>query len=125
MFELLDADGYTSAVVVSSELVQLRPLVLGDLVRSTIMLESVSEQKSTALGAAHFVTTRQDFLVEDEPVGHSRFTVMKFRPAATPAGRRPRRPNRLRPLAHRHPRGDAALPRSSPEPRGPEVLSLP
>ncbi len=80
-YQALEADGFTSAVVVASELEQIRPLVLGDEVRSTVSLESVSDEKSTALGAARFVTSRQDFSVEDEPVGHSRFTVMKFRPA--------------------------------------------
>lgn len=79
-FERLDVAGYTSAVAVSSELVQVRPLVEGDALRSTLLLEAVSPEKATALGPAHFVTTRQEFFVAEEPVGHSRFTVMKFRP---------------------------------------------
>jgi N-terminal half of MaoC dehydratase len=81
-FETLEADGFTSAVVVGSELSQIRSLVLDEHVRSTVMLESVSDEKSTALGAARFVTSRQDFLVGDEPVGQSRLVVMKFRPTA-------------------------------------------
>ena len=81
-FEILDGAGFTSAMAVSSELAQERPLVIGDLVRSTLELEAVSPEKSTAVGPAHFVTTRQDFFVDDEPVGHARFTVIKFRPTA-------------------------------------------
>ena len=78
-FEILDRDGFTSAVAVTSELTQERPLVLGDDLRSTVMLEAVSSEKSTALGEGHFVTTRHDFFACDEPVGRARFTVFKFR----------------------------------------------
>ena len=60
-FEILDRDGFTSAVAVTSELTQERPLVLGDDLRSTVTLEAVSSEKSTALGEGHFVTTRHDF----------------------------------------------------------------
>ena len=80
-YEVLEADGFTSAVAVASDLEQVRPLLLGEDVRSTVMLESVGDEKSTALGAARFVTSRQDFFVGPEPVGQSRFTVMRFRPA--------------------------------------------
>ncbi|MFI5047630.1 MAG: MaoC family dehydratase N-terminal domain-containing protein [Acidimicrobiia bacterium] len=79
-FETLDRAGFTSAVAVNSELAQERPLVLGDELRSTVMLESVSAEKSTAIGAGHFVTTCHDFTADGEPVGHKRFTVFKFRP---------------------------------------------
>jgi len=80
-FESLDRAGFTSAVAVASELSQSRHLVLGDSVRSTIALEAVTPEKSTALGHGHFVAVRQEFLVGTEPVGHSRFTVLKFRPS--------------------------------------------
>ena len=80
-FETLDRAGFTSAVAVNSELAQERPLVLGDEVGSTVMLESVSAEKSTAIGAGHFVTTCHEFAVDGEPVGRTRFTVFKFRPS--------------------------------------------
>jgi len=79
-FELLDREGFTSAVAVSSQLEQGRPLECGDLVQSTLMLEAVSEEKHTALGRGHFVTSRQELLVGGEPVGRVRFTVLRFRP---------------------------------------------
>jgi hypothetical protein len=85
-FEALDAEGYTSAVAVSSELVQHRPLVLGDMVTSEILLEVVSPEKATALGRSRFVTTRQTFWVGEEEVGYSRFTVMRFAPAGDRRG---------------------------------------
>jgi hypothetical protein len=80
-YTALEAEGFTSAVVVTSELAQSRPLVLGDVVRSTVLLESVSDEKLTALGAARFVVSLYEFFVGDQPVGQSRFVVMKFRPA--------------------------------------------
>jgi len=80
-YELLDQGGYTSAVAVGTELTQRRPLVLDEHVRSTIMVNDVSDEKRTALGEGHFVTTQLDFLVGDEPVGRTRFTVFKFRPS--------------------------------------------
>jgi hypothetical protein len=85
-FEALDAEGYPSAVAVSSELVQHRPLVLGDMVTSEILLEAVSPEKSTALGRSRFVTTRQTFWVGEEEAGYSRFTVMRFAPAGDRRG---------------------------------------
>jgi hypothetical protein len=81
-YEALDAESFTSAVVVASELEQVRPLLLGENVRSTVMLESVSNEKSTALGRSRFVTSRQDFFVDEELVGQSRFVVMKFQPTS-------------------------------------------
>jgi 3-oxo-4,17-pregnadiene-20-carboxyl-CoA hydratase beta subunit len=80
-YEILDRSGYTSAVAVGTELTQHRPLVIDDHVRSTVMVEGVSDEKHTALGAGRFVTTQLDFLVDAEPVGHTRFTVFKFRPS--------------------------------------------
>lgn len=96
-FEALDRSGYTSAVAVSSELHQARPLALGELLTSTMGLELVSPEKATALGAARFVTTRQDFLVGGEPVGHARFTVMKFRPSGETRSSAPPAPGILAP----------------------------
>jgi hypothetical protein len=79
-FDLLDEQGFTSSVAVQSELAQTRAVRLGELITSTITLEQVSPQKRTALGEGRFVTTRQDFLIDSEPVGYARTTVLKFRP---------------------------------------------
>jgi uncharacterized OB-fold protein len=62
------------------------------MVRSTLTLEDVSEEKHTGLGVGHFVTSRISYLVGDEVVGSVLFRVLKFRPGsgrnAEPAGDR-------------------------------------
>lgn len=78
----LDAEGFTSTVAVNSDLEQARPLRLGDLVHSTLTLESVSDEKQTGLGVGHFVTSRIRYLVGDEVVGSVLFRVLKFRPGS-------------------------------------------
>lgn len=89
----LDAAGFTSTVAVNSDLEQERPLRLGELVHSTLTLESVSDEKQTGLGVGHFVTSRIRYLVGDEVVGSVLFRVLKFRPGtgkpAEPDGSRP------------------------------------
>lgn len=89
----LDAAGFTSTVAVNSDLEQERPLRLGELVHSTLTLESVSDEKQTGLGVGHFVTSRIRYLVGDEVVGSVLFRVLKFRPGtgkpAEPVGSPP------------------------------------
>jgi hypothetical protein len=80
-FQTLEAEGFTSSVAVSSVLDCSRPLRLGEGLRSTVLLESVSEEKHTALGPSRFVTSRRDILSGPEVVARSWLTVMKFRPA--------------------------------------------
>ena len=77
---LLDGEGFTSTVAVNSELEHHRYLRPGDLVRSTLTLEDVSDEKQTGLGTGHFVTSRITYLVGDERVGSVLFRVLKFRP---------------------------------------------
>lgn len=101
---LLDGAGFTSVVATNCEQRYRRPLVLGDRLNASSVIESVSEEKRTGLGVGHFVTTRLDFSDErGEPVATMRFRILKFRPRpkdeAPPAapGRespapRPRRP---------------------------------
>ncbi|HVM68144.1 MAG TPA: OB-fold domain-containing protein [Acidimicrobiales bacterium] len=77
---LLDGEGFTSTVAVNSELEHHRYLRPADLVRSTLTLEDVSDEKQTGLGTGHFVTSRITYLVGDERVGSVLFRVLKFRP---------------------------------------------
>jgi uncharacterized protein len=77
---VLDAAGFTSTVAVNSELEFARYLRPGDLVHSTLTLEDVSDEKTTALGAGHFVTSRIRYLVGEELAGSVLFRVLKFRP---------------------------------------------
>ena len=66
---VLDREGFTSTVAVNSDLELDRYLRPGDLVHSTLTLEDVSDEKQTALGTGHFVTSRIRYLVGDEAVG--------------------------------------------------------
>ena len=76
----LDKAGFTSTVAVNSDLEQSRPLRPGEWVHSTLTLEDVSEEKQTALGRGHFVTSRIRYLAGDDDVGSVLFRVLKFAP---------------------------------------------
>ncbi|HEU5033834.1 MAG TPA: MaoC family dehydratase N-terminal domain-containing protein [Mycobacteriales bacterium] len=94
MRKLEDA-GFIGVVAVNSELEIARYLRPGDLLQNKQVLEDVSEEKHTALGVGHFVTTRQRYeTVDREHVGDLLFRILKFKPntgkAAAPAeGDRP------------------------------------
>ena len=107
LLNLLDEHGFSSVVATNSEQEYFRPLRPGDHVTTTSVIDSVSEEKATALGVGHFVTIRIDYLTTDgEPVGRQLWRLLKFRPgtgrgaasaetpapeaAATPRPRRPR-----------------------------------
>ena len=81
----MEAYGYASTVAVNSELSFTRPLRLGEKLYYTTRLDSVGEEKTTALGTGFFVTLVMSHFVEkaggDEPVGELLFRVFKFRPA--------------------------------------------
>jgi uncharacterized OB-fold protein len=81
----MEAYGYASTVAVNSELSFTRPLRLGEKLYYTTRLDSVGDEKTTALGTGFFVTLVMSHFVEkaggDEPVGELLFRVFKFRPA--------------------------------------------
>jgi uncharacterized OB-fold protein len=80
---LLDAAGFTSVVATNCAQEYARYLRPGDQLTSQTVIESVSEEKQTALGPGHFVnqlTTYRD--QHGEVVGVMRFRLLKFRPAA-------------------------------------------
>jgi uncharacterized OB-fold protein len=99
MLHLLDEEGLTSVVATNCEQSYERPLRPGDRLVSAGVIESVSDVKTTALGAGRFVTTRVDFVAVDdaavtaggdsaalfaagEPVATMRFRILKYRPAS-------------------------------------------
>ena len=111
----LDAVGCTSVVATDCEQRYLRPLRVGERVLFDAVIESVSAEKSTALGVGHFVTTRMDLRGYDEargekpeeatPAATHRFRILKYRPA-DPQVRRARptsreRAGRPRPVVNR------------------------
>ncbi|MCU1394364.1 MAG: hypothetical protein JWM34_2792 [Ilumatobacteraceae bacterium] len=92
---LVESHGFTSVVASNSESTYDRYLRPGDRIAMRTVIDSVSPEKSTALGAGHFITTRQDYFDQDgERVGSMLFRILKFRPApkVAPAAARPLRP---------------------------------
>lgn len=95
LIAVLDEEGFTSIVATNCEQEYLRYLRPGDVVTSTTVIESVSEEKRTALGPGHFFTTLTTCCdATGEVVGRMMQRYLKFRPGAAPAdprtGRRPR-----------------------------------
>jgi acyl dehydratase len=119
----LDAAGFTSVIATNSEHEYVRYLRLGDLLHAWNELVDVSEEKQTALGRGHFVTSRTSFrTAEGEEVGRRFFRILKFRPgtgrsassagtapAAEPRELPPRPPRRETTLRAADVRSDEAL----------------
>ncbi|MDH6488915.1 putative OB-fold protein [Streptomyces sp. SAI-127] len=99
LLTLLDESGCTSVVATDCEQEYLQPLRPGDRITFDTVIESVSDRKSTKLGAGHFVTTRTDVRVGETLVGTHRFRILKYAPAQ-PKKTSPR-PRRPRPVVNR------------------------
>jgi acyl dehydratase len=82
---VLDDAGYTATRATNSELEFERYLVPGDLLSATTAVESISDEKSTALGRGYFVTWVTTYTDQrGEVVGRQTFRVLKFKPTASP-----------------------------------------
>ena len=96
--KLLEAQGMASVVAVNSELTFARDVREGERLYYTTRLDSISPEKTTALGTGYFVTLVMAFFSEqpqgDEEVGQLLFRVFKFRPAnpVKPAADKPAAP---------------------------------
>jgi uncharacterized OB-fold protein/acyl dehydratase len=104
---VLTANGYPSVVATNCEQEYYRYLRPGDQIISHTVIESISEQKATALGVGYFIDTRTVFRDQKgEEVGWMTFRVLKFKPNAPPSAAAgpaaaPAKPRRLRPpLGH-------------------------
>ncbi len=85
--ELLNAAGYTSVVATDCEQDYKRYLRPGDQIRISGQLESISEEKHTALGDGHFVTNKTTYWDQnDEVVAEMRFRILWFKPARPGGG---------------------------------------
>jgi uncharacterized OB-fold protein/acyl dehydratase len=83
---LLDAAGFTSVVATNCAQEYVRYLRPGDRLTSETVIESVSDEKQTALGTGHFVSQRTTYRDQHgERVGTMRLRLLKFRPAARAA----------------------------------------
>ncbi|MGH2727080.1 MAG: FAS1-like dehydratase domain-containing protein, partial [Actinomycetota bacterium] len=79
LIAVLDAAGFTSIVATNCEQEYLRYLRPGDVVTSTSVIESVSEEKRTAVGSGHFFTTLTTLCDETgEVVGRMMQRYLKF-----------------------------------------------
>ncbi len=93
LVELLDEGGYTSVVATDSDVELHRELVPGDEVSCEEVVEEISPEKRTGLGAGRFVTTVKTYRDADgEVVASQRWRTLRFQPmeAAEPKALRPR-----------------------------------
>ena len=77
---VLDDAGFTGTLASNSEFEIERYLELGEVVSSSTVIESISDEKQTRLGAGHFVTWVSTYSVGDEVVGRQLFRILKFKP---------------------------------------------
>jgi acyl dehydratase len=81
VLSLLEEHGFTSVVATNCEQEYLRELRPGDRISVSTVIEHVSEEKRTALGAGHFVTSLMHYRDQDgELVGTQRWRILKFKP---------------------------------------------
>jgi acyl dehydratase len=81
VMRLLDEAGYVATLASNSELEIERYLHVGDDISATTVLESVSNEKQTRIGAGYFVTWATTYTDQvGEVVGRQRFRILKFRP---------------------------------------------
>ncbi|MET0112359.1 MAG: MaoC family dehydratase N-terminal domain-containing protein [Limnospira maxima] len=84
MFELLEASGYPAVVAVNCEQEYFEALRPGDRIHHTSQIESVSAEKTTALGVGFFITELAEYWNQrGEKVADMRFRVFKYRPHKT------------------------------------------
>ncbi|QFU75696.1 hypothetical protein EY643_08525 [Halioglobus maricola] len=78
---VLEEAGYPAIVAVNCEQEYARPIVEGDEIYHRSTIESISTEKTTALGVGFFVTQLCSYYNQrDELVGTMRFRVFKYRP---------------------------------------------
>ena len=83
MNQLLFSHNFTSVVATNCEQTYDRYLHPGDKLSMTTTIDSISPEKTTALGTGHFITTRQDYFDQNnQRVGSMLFRIIRFRPAA-------------------------------------------
>ena len=77
----LDEAGFVASLATNSEFEIVRYLRLGEVITSTMEIESVSDEKQTRIGRGHFVTWITTYRDErGEVVGRQMFRILKFAP---------------------------------------------
>ncbi|MGO8871280.1 MAG: MaoC family dehydratase [Acidimicrobiales bacterium] len=83
---VLDESGFTGTLATNSEFEIVRYLHLGDIITASSVIESISEEKATRLGAGRFVTWVTTYTDQDsEVVGRQTFRILKFKPGGAPS----------------------------------------
>ncbi|MFI5394589.1 MAG: bifunctional MaoC family dehydratase N-terminal/OB-fold nucleic acid binding domain-containing protein [Candidatus Binatia bacterium] len=103
MLNVLSEAGFSSVVATNCEQEYVRYLHPGDLLTATTIIEDVSEEKQTGLGAGHFVSIPTTFRDQKgEIAGKMQFRILLFRPAQAateqPAAASAAKPRRPRPV---------------------------
>jgi len=81
MMELFAEHGFTSVVATNCEQEYFRYLRLGDHLTAEATIDAISDEKETALGTGHFVTTKTTYTDQHgEVVAQMTFRILKFRP---------------------------------------------
>ena len=101
LHKIFNDAGYTGVVATDCRQDYERYLRPGDAVTASAIIESISEEKATALGIGYFIETLTRFTDQNgEPVGSMTFRVLKFKPGQDPApvatDAAPARPGRIR-----------------------------
>ena len=90
VFGFLESLGYPAVVAVNCEQTYARYLKPGDMIHHTSRIESISAQKTTALGTGFFVTELEEFWDQNgEKVGDMRFRLFKYRAPGRAAAAEP------------------------------------
>src|SRR5499425_757402 len=77
----LDQAGFIATLATNSEVEIVRYLRLGEVITSTMQIESISDEKQTRIGRGHFVTWVTTYRDErGEVVGRQTFRILKFTP---------------------------------------------
>jgi len=78
---VLDEAGFIATLATNSEFTIERYLHLGEVITSTMEIESISEEKQTRIGPGHFITWVTTYRDErGEVVGRQMFRILKFKP---------------------------------------------
>ncbi len=77
---MVDA-GYVAVVATNCEQTYLRYVKPGEKLHHRYRLESISEEKKTALGRGYFLTQLLEYCTEEgEKVAEMRFTILRYKP---------------------------------------------
>jgi hypothetical protein len=81
LLDVLDEAGFTATLASNSEFEIERYLHLGEIVASSTVVESISDEKKTRIGRGHFLTWLTTYTDGNgEVVGRQRFRILKFKP---------------------------------------------